>query len=171
MQMKLALIVASLSIVITINAQTNIFPNSGNVGIGTTNPQNALDINGSLNLCGGGLNSPPSSLSYGVFSHANVGIGLFSAHGGISFWGGSTRTEYMRIINGDVGIGTTTPKAKLDIGDGTANTLKSVLARLYEGGETGEGTYLGVKSYDTQLATGEHWTGGLKSFSIEHKFY
>lgn len=52
----------------------------------------------------------------------------------------------------------------------SANTLKTVLARLSEGNNEGEGTYLGVKSYDTQV-TQDLPEGKVKSFSIEHKFY
>lgn len=50
------------------------------------------------------------------------------------------------------------------------NTLKTVLARLQEGNDDGEGTYLGVKSYYTQATNGIP-LDKVKSFSIEHKFY
>ncbi|MFC5284240.1 hypothetical protein [Pedobacter alpinus] len=46
--MKKSLLVIKACIVasLTVNAQTNTFPTSGNVGIGTTNPQAKLDVNG-----------------------------------------------------------------------------------------------------------------------------
>lgn len=58
----------------------------------------------------------------------------------------------------------------LNCNDLSANTLKSVLARLPEGNNEGEGTYLGVKSYDSQINTEQSYYN-VKSFSIEHKFY
>jgi hypothetical protein len=72
--------------------------------------------------------------------------------------------------DGNVGIGTENPQAKLDVGYPSDNTLKSVLARLDEGNNSGEGTYLGVKSYYTQPVNGESYPD-VKSFSLEHKFY
>jgi len=79
--------------------------------------------------------------------------------------GGDLNLDTHNLIGaGNVGIGTAYPAAALDIGSTSANTLKSVLARLPEGNTTGEGTYLGVKSYATQPQN-------CKSFAIEHKFY
>ena len=67
--------------------------------------------------------------------------------------------------NGNVGIGTTSPGAKLDVGALiSGGTLGTVFGRLQEGNSTGEGTYLGVRGYDTQPVNG-------KSFAIEHGFY
>jgi len=68
---------------------------------------------------------------------------------------------------GNVGIGTTTPNAKLDVGaflDG--GLLGTVLGRLQGGNTYEDGTYLGVKGYATQLSI---YNG--KGFSIEHHFY
>ncbi len=67
--------------------------------------------------------------------------------------------------NGNVGIGTTSPGAKLDVGALiSGGTLGTVFGRLQEGNSTGEGTYLGVRGYDTQPVN-------AKSFAIEHGFY
>lgn len=52
----------------------------------------------------------------------------------------------------------------------STNTLKTVLARLSEGSDQGEGTFLGVKSYYSQVTDG-YPDGKVKSFSLEHKFY
>jgi len=78
-----------------------------------------------------------------------------------------TFTEQMRIDNnGNVGIGTTTPKAKLDVGAFINDVqLGTVFGRLPEGNTEGDGTYLGVMGYGTQSSYNS------KSFSIEHHFY
>jgi hypothetical protein len=59
----------------------------------------------------------------------------------------------------------------LDVTNGDTNQLKSVLARLGEGTNNGEGTYLGVKSYYTQRINPGDNIENVKSFSIEHKFF
>lgn len=69
---------------------------------------------------------------------------------------------------GKVGIGTTAPRALLDVGLPSVNTSTSVLGRMPEGNGTmsdpGTGTYLGVQTYNTTPANSN-------SFAIEHKFY
>lgn len=65
---------------------------------------------------------------------------------------------------GSVGIGTTSPRAFLDVGYQVGDTLSSVLGRLNEGSTTGTGTYLGVRTYGT-------FPINSPSFSIEHGFY
>ncbi|MDR2003994.1 MAG: hypothetical protein LBQ74_13265, partial [Prevotella sp.] len=72
--------------------------------------------------------------------------------------------------NGNVAVGTSSPRARFDVGDLSQNTLKSVLGRLGEGDNESDGTYLGVKSYRTQSINGESLIN-VKSFSLEHKFY
>lgn len=76
-------------------------------------------------------------------------------------------TDANGTINGKLGIGNSEPKAFFDCNETSPNSLKSVLARLFEGNNQGEGTYLGVKAYYTQ----ETSEVGGKSFGIEHKFY
>lgn len=86
-----------------------------------------------------------------------------------------TQLPYVNNFGGNVGIGTETPQATLDVNgniktkgfdviETSSNSLKSVLARLSEGNTVGEGTYLGVKAYNTSPINS-------KSFSLEHKFY
>ncbi|WP_281233408.1 hypothetical protein [Flavobacterium gelatinilyticum] len=70
-----------------------------------------------------------------------------------------------QIISGNVGIGTTNPRSVLDVAKTTGNgILSTVFARLAEGDSVGDGTFLGVRSYNTSVVNG-------KSFSIEHSFY
>ena len=134
----------------------------GKVGIGTTNPGAKLELSAS------GVNAAnlrlTNTYSGGKAWELQTGIsGVSDAYFGIKNITDNLQT--LVITNtGKVGIGTASPRAKLDVGDTTADTLKSVLARHIEGDTTGEGTYLGVKTYTTQPIN-------VKSFAIEHKFY
>ncbi|MDD4991455.1 MAG: hypothetical protein PHR83_04400 [Paludibacter sp.] len=149
---------------LTINA-------SGYVGIGTTLPNQLLDIENSN-----------SSYSFRIGNNAGYGynIGRSPITGYMQFFGdqtgmngysfGGVNGTKMTIDNvGNVGIGTTNPKAKLDIGSFIDNgQTGTVLGRLSEGNPTGDGTYLGVVGYSTICPAGTYNT---KSFSIEHHFY
>jgi len=118
-----------------ITSGNNITYSSGNIGIGTNNPTEKLELNGNLllslnsyiNLLGGDFTAPPVNCNYGLFPHINVGLGISSIHGGISFWTGEGVTvapyESMRIWQGKVGIGTSDPKSKLSVKGGDVNIL------------------------------------------------
>jgi hypothetical protein len=70
-----------------------------------------------------------------------------------------------QIVNGNIGVGTTTPRAILDVAKSTGSgILSTVFARLPEGDSVGDGTFLGVRGYSSSVVNG-------KSFSIEHSFY
>ena len=112
-----------------------------------------------------------------IFSFGALGKGDQLTYGFIG--GGMMNLNYSApwmvfLPSGNIGIGTKSPQAKLDVnGDIKAksidvaetspNLLKSVLDRLSEGNTVGDGTYLGVKAYNTAANT--------KSFSLEHMFY
>lgn len=65
---------------------------------------------------------------------------------------------------GKVGIGTQTPRASLDVAKTDTNTTSSILGRLSEGDANGNGTYLGVRTFNTQPTYSP-------SFALEHRFY
>ena len=87
------------------------------IGIGTTNPNQKLDVNGNINVAGGDgsfltFNNGDANITIQNNNTGGVGRDLsfktFSAVGGNS--------EKMRITkNGNVGIGTPNPEAKLDV--------------------------------------------------------
>ncbi|MEK7122298.1 MAG: hypothetical protein AAB855_00415, partial [Patescibacteria group bacterium] len=69
--------------------------------------------------------------------------------------------------SGNVGIGTTTPKADFDVGGVSGSgALRTVFARQGEGNTEGSGTFLGVKAWGTQQSA---YAG--KMFSLESVFY
>ena len=165
----------------------SLFPTDGsNVGIGTLNPTSNLEIRETVNTSvPAGQIAPTKSIlkfsrngtnNYSYNENAEFRLG----HGGNSVYGSkldlyingslntnSTPDQHVMTWNydGNVGIGTTTPRAVLDVAKTTGSgTLSTVFARLGEGDYVGDGTFLGVRAYSTSIING-------KSFSIEHSFY
>lgn len=60
-----------------LNAQTNTFPSSGNVGIGTINPSAPLDVVGQIKSSSG-ITISPNGSSYGNTIYSNNGLMTFS---------------------------------------------------------------------------------------------
>ena len=81
---------------------------TGNIGIGTTSPGYKLDINGSVNIA----SAQPLRWGSGDVEIINSGYNLVFK----TYDGTDSLDEHMRITSsGDVGIGTTSPNAKLDV--------------------------------------------------------
>jgi hypothetical protein len=135
--------------------QTNFLGNSTLQIQQNTNVETSLGIwqNGEASAL---IGSKPNDKNFYITNN-------YISTGGLGYANHSITLDY----NGNVGIGTTNPQAKLDVGtfinDGK---IGIILGRLTEGNSTETGTYLGVKGYGTQL---ENYDG--KSFSIEHYFY
>ncbi len=103
----------------------------GKVGIGTTTPAEKLDVNGNVEISGtdGKLVFPSSHYDAKIelFKGGDEKIGtadnqlkLIAGSGttdNIAFFGDSTEVMRVKTGSGNVGIGTTAPKEKLQIGD------------------------------------------------------
>jgi hypothetical protein len=128
-------------------AQTNTFPSSGNVGIGTTSPGTALDVVGSVRASGanafistiGGGNWGFIQNDYSAGQGGNV-YNLGFSSGAIGIMNGSVTAQDVYLINrndpsagylvlkanGDVGIGTTNPRQTLEV-NGAVQVDQAVL--------------------------------------------
>jgi hypothetical protein len=140
---------------------------------------------GAASFSGWGLNSNPlidvrpnsvNRQSFVFNHHDGLTFSAHSVYGGIRFYNQgypigplelSTGAKMvMSINNNSVGIHNATPKAPLDINADILNgKLSAVLGRLPEGDNEGEGTFLGIRGFNT---TNDY---GRKSFALEHSFY
>jgi len=133
--------------------------NTGNVGIGTTAPWAKLTIHATESGPGGwlkGLHFSRQEHSAITLTHPTNGGLLLGLHGTnqIIYFGrynaDGTWDKYTMAVNvqtGNVGIGTTSPQAKLDV-DGSVR----VTGAFYQ-------THLGSRTYSTySLGIGAYWT-------------
>lgn len=97
-----AIRIASGIIPWTISSTTISNSNLGNVGIGTTNPLTKLDVNGTTR-----------TTNLQVTSGAVSGRTMVSNASGTAVW-----TSDLKIVSGNIGIGDTTPNAKLHVAAG-----------------------------------------------------
>lgn len=126
---------------------------NGNFGIGTTNPTRLLTVNGSTGaLISTSTASAPASGGQALIVHAATSTataGVFTVHSNV----GSSGAEKFRIqADGNVGIGTTTPIALIDI-SGTA----SVSSTLTMGGAIQPAT--DVLNFNYKSGTNSYATG------------
>ncbi|HEX9601613.1 MAG TPA: hypothetical protein VF985_08995, partial [Mariniflexile sp.] len=118
----------SLFAIFFLNAQTNTFPASGNVGIGTLTPTDKLEVVGDITLQGSNASNdgPLKALKFfNSYASSNTVLAQIQARRGLSshqkgdlaFYvkNGTSLIEALRIIsNGNVGIGTMTPSTNLE---------------------------------------------------------
>ena len=146
------------------NGNTRMYlQHDGKLGVGTTTPTIAqLHVSAHYNLAQ--LRLERTGSSAGV----SADIGGHSGH--LYFYPGGWDNQDGNVYfstSGKIAIGSSTPRALLDVTRTSNNqVLSTVLARLGEGNTSGDGTFLGVRGYGTQL----HDYSG-KSFALEHGFY
>lgn len=143
-------------------AQTNTFPSSGNVGIGTMSPANTLHVVGgvsagdskfynSVQLTGSINGSTQSWIWAGATNQLHLGVGSVS----------SPNTKMVIDNTGNVGIGTTSPVAKLDI-NGSVQLPVSASITVGDTWNVGSLTWKnGVSTMGTASALNFFWTNGF----------
>jgi len=111
---------------------SELFESGGNIGIGTTNPTQKLDVDGQIRIQGGNPEQGKvlTSASDGTGTWKNIGNEHINAGNGLE-WNGDTLHSFWKqsgnnIFNnniGNVGIGTNNPDALLTLSD-TTTVLK-----------------------------------------------
>jgi len=136
---------ALVSVATVVDGQaTNTFPSGGNVGIGTTSPQSALDIEG------GGYLKVGSFFGVGPEGAGSV---LYDPTGNyMRFSVGSSQVLWLS-STGNVGIGTTTPGTLFSVNTSSSNAVEALATVVAQGpipvGGLGSGLRLGWESDTT----------------------
>lgn len=103
-------------------AQTNTFPNSGNVGIGTTSPISELEVRGNITTSGFFRTLNPNNNDAFVFmgwsnevARQRIGGNGVGAGNGLDIQSVGDKSIMRFLHNGNVGIGTTAPTERLSV--------------------------------------------------------
>ncbi|RZT00337.1 hypothetical protein [Aquimarina brevivitae] len=112
-----------------------VLTNNGNVGIGTTNPSEKLDVIGRIRASQSidvtGITNPTSGVTMNL-AYSASDFGLVRARD----WNNNTwkpihyQASYHNFATGNVGIGTSNPGRKLQIVDGAFNRMKTSIGTL-----------------------------------------
>ena len=140
----------------------------GNVGIGTTSPDKKLEVVGHI--------SASSSTATNAIYYSNGNAMMYNNNTHHFFYGGDTSTRwiandgsstFMSLMNsGKLGIGTTSPGAKLDVQDDTAGT--ALVSRIYhsEGSDAGSSAELRIVGGNASTASLKFGDGAAYRYSL-----
>ncbi len=148
-----------LAVGVSLHAQTNTFPSSGNVGIGKT-PGLLLDVAGPIRSTSGSIDVRLQAGAAGA-----AGIGSFSNDPVLFFVAG---LERMRLTTGGlVGIGTAAPSRKLDLSDSGSVYLRVGSTASYDAAiqlsSAGTDVYIGrMPTSGGGSGTMDFYNGGIR---------
>ncbi|MCR4327797.1 MAG: tail fiber domain-containing protein [Nanoarchaeota archaeon] len=138
-----------------------VITEGGNIGIGTTGPGVPLEVNGAIaNKEGSDFIILDNVAGDSYVSWGASGSSRSLIFGTVATYPGTGWSEKMRIQNdGNVGIGTTAPGAKLHIDNGATTGLAQEVLRI-ESVDT-SGTSAGIKFYADDSVTGGIFGGRI----------
>ena len=159
---------------VVLSAQ-NTFPATGNVGIGTTSPVEKLDVRGIIRVNDNPIYLRiPGDVNHGLAFKGNGtpgfagqvidGPALFGWSGGLlGSTSGGEKIALRWDLNGNVGIGTTSPSEKLDVRGNIRLSDNAIYLRGV--GDNNHGlAYKGITPFAGQTVDGPAlfgWSGGL----------
>ena len=171
MKKNVLLTIISTVLTISVNAQNTTF---NNVSIGLDAPVYGVKIKANFPGVTSGWargfsianeTGDQNYITLGTFGGTVNGVSSINN----SYIGTDWNNQYMTFLpNGNIGVGTTNPRAHLDVAKHLSeNQIGTIFGRLPEGDTIGSGTFLGVRGYATQGPDDYN----VKSFSIVHDFY
>jgi len=149
---------------------------NGNVGIGTNNPGYPLEVNGEIDVSGDGYYMNGYAWAYMGPSATVLTLGDWDGNDFPTRIMDQNSSEVLRVTDGNVGIGSTTPASKLNVAStGTnpytatldsASNMKGIRNVLTSNTDDMVGIYFATGT----TTTGTHWSGitGSRSDNASH---